>query len=452
LPELEPRARMAHLLRRAGFGPAPGEIDQRLAEGYEATVQQLVESGAVAEGLGALDQQIGGLLDFGDIGDVRTWWVYRMIHSRRPLVEKMAFFWHGHFATAVSKVGSPWFMYLQNQLFRERGLGQFEDLLLRASRDPAMLAYLDGSANKKAHPNENYAREVMELFTFGLGHYDEKDVQEAARAFTGWQLRDDAFFFNAAEHDDGPKTFLGQTGTFDGSDIVRILAQHPATAERLVRKLWTFFAYEDPEPKVLAPLLARWKETRGNLREVVRALFLSPAFSSEQAFRARIKSPAEFVIGAVRALGGTIAPRAVVGLMARMGQDLFNPPSVKGWDGGMAWISTSNLFERFNFAASITTARGPEGTSHLSPEAICGGLLPTSSQQLLEMALAHLLDGRASAASRAALLGYLDTPDPQGPKDGKGQPLTLAADKRAFDEKARGLFHLVLSSPDYQLN
>ena len=449
---LDPRVRMAHLLRRAGFGPAPGEIDARLDAGYEATVQELVESGAVAEGLSEIDRQIGGILDFGDVQDVRAWWVYRMIHSRRPLVEKIAFFWHGHFATAINKVGNPWLMYQQNQLFREKGLGQFEELLLRVSRDPAMLIYLDGAQNRKAHPNENFAREVMELFTFGLGHYGEEDVLAAARAFTGWQLRDDAAWFNPAEHDDGPKKFLGAEGNFDGADIIRILARHPATAERMVRKLFAFFAYEDAEPAVIAPLVQTWRETGGSIREVLRAIFRAPAFSSAKAYRARIKSPAEYVIGAVRAVGGTIAPRAVVGLMARMGQDLFNPPSVKGWDGGPAWISTSTLFERFNFAASLTTARGPVGTSHVSPELIFGGVQPTSPAQMLELGARALLDGTVSKAMHDALLAYLSTPDPQGPKDGKGKPLSLEADPRALDEKARGMLHLIFSSPEYQLS
>src|SRR5215831_6470938 len=168
--------RMAHLLRRAGFGPAPGEIRERLNVGFEATVHALVESGNVADDLADVDAQIGGILDFSNIDDVRTWWTYRMVHSRRPLVEKMTFFWHGHFATAMSKVQNAYLMFQQNQLFREHGLGEFGDLLLRASRDPAMLVYLDGASNRKAHPNENYAREIMELFSVGLGAYDEHDV------------------------------------------------------------------------------------------------------------------------------------------------------------------------------------------------------------------------------------------------------------------------------------
>ena len=449
---LEPRAKMAHLLRRAGFGPMPGEINARLDAGYEVTVQQLVESGMTAEGLGELDQQIGGILDFGDISDVRAWWVYRMIHSRRPLVEKMAFYWHGHFATAFSKVNDAWLMYLQNQLFREHGLGTFEELLLRVARDPAMLIYLDGAQNRKAHPNENFAREVMELFTFGLGHYTEEEVQESARCFTGWQIRDNAFFFNAVEHDEGKKELLGLEGNLDGSDVLRALARHPATIERITRKLFAFFVYDDADAKTLGPIVQAWKQSGGSIREVVRAIFLSPAFSSQKAWRARIKSPAEYVIGAVRSVGGTIAPRTVVGLMARMGQDLFNPPSVKGWDGGPAWISTSTLFERFNFALSTTAARGPAGSSHISPDSVFGGLVPTSAGQMIELGVNALLDGQISKSTKAALVAYLDVPDPQGPKDSKGKPFLLGQDPRALDEKARGMLRLLFSSPEYQLS
>jgi uncharacterized protein (DUF1800 family) len=449
---MDAHTRMAHLLRRAGFGAAPGEIERRLNVGFEPTVRELVESGNVADDLAEVDAQIGGILDFSNIDDVRTWWAYRMIHSKRPLVEKMTFFWHGHFATAVAKVQNPYLMYQQNQLFREHGLGDFENLLARVSRDPAMLVYLDGASNKKAHPNENYAREIMELFTTGLGVYGEPDVLEAARAFTGWNVKDDAFTFNAGEHDGGPKQFLGHSGPLDGADVVQILAAHPATAERVTRRLFAFFVYEDPEPAVLAPFVARWKETKGNVREVLRAIFLSPAFASDKAYRARIKSPAELVIGAIRSLGGTITPRQIVGLMARMGQDLFNPPSVKGWDGGLAWISSSTLFERFNFAASITTARGPVGTSHVDPAAAFGGVDPTTTREMVDLAARHLLDGRIAPAARDAILAYLETPDPQGPKDGKGRLFSPVEDRRALDEKARGLLHLLLSTPEYQLS
>jgi uncharacterized protein (DUF1800 family) len=449
---MDARTRMAHLLRRAGFGPAPGEVERRLNVGYEATVHALVESGNEPDDLADVDAQIGGILDLSNIDDVRTWWTYRMIHSNRPFVEKMTLFWHGHFATAVAKVGNPYLMYQQNQLFRTHGLTEFEELLARLSRDPAMLVYLDGAANRKAHPNENYAREIMELFTTGLGVYTERDVLDAARAFTGWNLKDDAFAFNPAEHDDGAKEFLGRKGPLDGNDIIHVLAEHPATAERLTRRLYTYLVHDDPDARTLAPFVARWKESKGNVREVVRAIFLSPAFSSDRAYRARIKSPAEFVIGAIRSLGGTIAPRQVVGLMARMGQDLFNPPSVKGWDGGLAWMSSSAMFERFNFAASITTARGPMGTSHINPEAAFDGVEATSEKQLLELATRHLLDGRLAPGAQAAILAYLETGDPSGPKDGKGRLLSPLEDKRALDEKTRGLLHLILSTPEYQLS
>jgi uncharacterized protein (DUF1800 family) len=446
---MDPRSRMAHLLRRAGFGPAPGEVKARLDAGYERSVGQLVEFQGVDDGLTELDHLVGGLLDFNQIEDVRTWWVYRMVHSRRPLVEKLSLFWHGHFATGVGKVGSAPMMAQQNQALREYGLGSFSELLLRVARDPAMLTYLDGAANKKAHPNENFAREVMELFTIGLGHYTERDVQEAARAFTGWGLKDGAFVFNPQEHDDGMKTFLGATGKFDGSDVLRILAEHPATSDRLCRKLFAFFAYPNPLNEALLPLQEAWRQSRGSIREVLRALFLSTGFSSSRAWRALIKSPAEFVIGSIRALGGTVTPRAVVPLMARMGQDLFNPPSVKGWDGGMAWISTSTLFERFNFAASLTTQRGGEGTSHVDPETLLRGVTPTSHAELLDRALEALLDGDVSASTRTALLAYLSTPEPDPKRPSASLP--FAWDTKMVDEKLRGLLHLILASPEYQL-
>ena len=443
---MDPRKRMAHLLRRAGFGVAPRELDRRLAVGFERTVHELLEFEG-DDGLAEVDRLVGGILDFSAIDDVRTWWVYRMVHTRRPLVEKMAFFWHGHFATGVGKVGNAQWMAQQNQIFREHGLGRFGDLLQRVARDPAMLSYLDGGSNRKAHPNENFAREVMELFTTGLGPYSEKDVQEGARAFTGWQVKDGVFAFNAGEHDDGSKTFLGKSGRFDGSDILRILAEHPATAQRICQKLFAFYAYDDPAPKALEPLVRAWNDSGGSIREVLRALFLSEAFSSPKAWRAKIKSPAEYVIGTIRALGGTVTPRAMSPLMARMGQDLFNPPSVKGWDGGRAWISTSSLFERFNFAAAVTGQRGPEGTSHVDPESIFEGVQPTSLDDVLERTVTHLLDGELPSEERAALRTYLEAPD-----DPKAKPAPFAFDHRFVDGKLRGLLHLVLSTPEYQLS
>ena len=444
---MDPGKRMAHLLRRAGFGLAPRELEQRLATGFERTVADLLEFQTTDDGLQNLDQLVGGILDFNAIEDVRTWWVYRMVHTRRPLVEKVAFFWHGHFATSIGKVGNAAWMAQQNQIFREHGLGRFGELLQRVARDPAMLTYLDGATNRKASPNENFAREVMELFTVGIGHYTESDVREAARAFTGWELRDGVFTFVPGDHDDGNKTFLGHTGRLDGSDVLRILAEHPETANHLCRKLFSFFAHDNPETKALQPLLRTWKETAGSIREVLRTLFLSDAFSSPRAWRAKIKSPAEYAIGSIRALGGTVTPRAMLPLMARMGQDLFNPPSVKGWDGGTAWISTSSLFERFNFAAALTAQRGGEGTSHVDPEAIFEGMQPTSLEDVLDRTVARLLDGELPADSRAALRHYLEVPD-----DPKGKPGAFVFDRRFVDGKLRGLLHLVLSTPEYQLS
>jgi uncharacterized protein (DUF1800 family) len=447
---------MSHFLRRAGFGPAPGEVERRIADGWESTVRTFVEPGSEDEKLAELDRQIGGILDFGSIDDVRAWWIYRMIHSRQPLVEKMTFFWHGHFATSVGKVGNAFQMAQQNRLFRERALGPFGDLLARVARDPAMLVWLDGSSNKKARPNENFAREVMELFTVGAGEYTEVDVREAARAFTGWTVRDEAFFFDPGQHDAGPKRFLGHEGPLDGSDVLRILAEHPATARRLSRKLFEFFVHEAPDEKELAPAVAAWKETRGDVREVLRTLFLSPSFVSQKAWRARVKSPADYVIGSIRSLGGTITPRQVSSLMARMGQDLFNPPSVKGWDGGKAWISTSSLFERFNFAASITTARGPVGTSHVDPQLLFGGRTPTTAREVADLLVDHFLDGDLPQASRDALIAYLETPAPLPAKETPKEPTPASPpfrlDTRMLDEKVRGAVHLILSTPEYQLS
>src|SRR5438874_7993993 len=267
---------IAHLYRRAGFGPSRQDLLQGRAAGFEAT-RDILLAGARDPNV---DQQTEDLIEpytrdynFSDINDVRFWWYLRMVNCPAPLREKVTLFWHGHFATANSKVDNPGLMQKQNQLFRRKGFGSFRDLLLAVSQDPAMLIWLDGRLNVVGKPNENYAREVMELFTMGIGSYTEHDVREAARAFTGWTLDGSSFHFDPAKHDNKPKTVLGQTGNFNGTDIVDMLAVRPETARFLSRKLFTFFVHDHPSDDEINALAKVYLDSQTHIGAVVTAIF-----------------------------------------------------------------------------------------------------------------------------------------------------------------------------------
>src|SRR5262249_15255686 len=245
-------------------------------------------------------------------------------------------------------------MYQQNTLFRTNALGDFHNLLLAVSKDPAMIIWLDNQQNRKNKPNENYAREVMELFTMGIGNYSETDVKEAARAFTGWAAPS-TFSYNKKQHDDNSKTFLGQTGNFGGEDIVRILADRPETAHFLAKKLISFFCMDNPPEPFIQKVADSYLANKRNIRSVMETIFKSDQFRGDACYHMKVKSPAEFVVGTMKSLQVAKIDGDLPSVMARMGQNLLEPPNVKGWDGGMAWIATDTLMERFNFAARIST-------------------------------------------------------------------------------------------------
>ncbi|MBX9693618.1 MAG: DUF1800 domain-containing protein, partial [Cyanobacteria bacterium] len=358
--------RVDHLLRRAGFGTTPREQRYYKELGFEASLKELLNPEQVKDD--ALDKLLEDQnFDFTDLGDLRRCWIYRMMFSRRPLAEKLTLFWHGHFATSnAGKVNNPYLMYQQNLTFRAHGLGKFEDLLLAVSKDPAMIIWLDNRDNRKNKPNENYAREVMELFTMGIGNYSEKDVKEAARAFTGWTAPS-SFYFNKKHHDFGSKTFLGQTGNFGGEDIIKILAERPETAKYLSRKLITFFCQDNPEPAFVDRIASIYTDSKQDIKIVLDAIFRSDEFKSEKSYHCKIKSPAEFVIGTMKLLQVEKLDGDLPSVMARMGQNLYEPPNVKGWDGGLAWIATDTLMERFNFANRISTQKFDAKEGYINP-------------------------------------------------------------------------------------
>jgi hypothetical protein len=357
----------AHLYRRAAFGASRAELLEALRLGPDGTLDLLLRGRPQA------DLTLQNLLDSGpfavgndDDGDqIRSWWLYVMLQGGHPLREKMTLFWHNHFATSIAKVQSPALMFRQNVLLRIHALGRFSTLLQAISRDGAILVWLDSNRNQKGKPNENYARELMELFSLGVGHYTEKDIREAARAFTGWHTDGRGFAFAADAHDTGTKTVLGQTGPWDGGDVVRIVLEQPAAARFLVRKLYHFLISEQtvPPAALLEPLCVSFRKSNYDIAGLHRTMLSSRLFYSEHAFRQRVKGPVEYALGAVQAVYKRydekdpdyhpLPQRALVSRLEAMGQPLFAPPNVKGWPGGQAWLNTATVLERNNFAGAL---------------------------------------------------------------------------------------------------
>jgi uncharacterized protein (DUF1800 family) len=407
----------AHILWRTQWGASQQEIDRAVTEGIDRTLDRILtppeEAPAFTETAALLRQTAD---DAADIGQLKTWWLFRMTASPAPLAEKMTLFWHNHFATSQVKVRSPKLMARQNDLLRTHALGDFKALLSGMARDPAMLIWLDGNANRLRSPNENFAREVMELFTLGTGNYTEKDIQEAARAFTGWHVRKDEFWFNRLQHDTGRKSVLGSSGGFEGDDILRLCLAHDACPRFLAQKLLREFVMPAPPPQAVAAVAASIRRHDYHIAAVLRELLASDLFFSPAARHSLIKSPVHYALGACRSLSVQPNLKALADITARLGQDLFQPPTVKGWEGGRLWITSATLLQRANFAASLT---GSEAY----------GTLPELNSPL--PALAELL------LARSADLSAIDE---------LMQKSTAPAAARL-----RSALHLLLTLPEYQL-
>jgi uncharacterized protein (DUF1800 family) len=321
-----------------------------------------------------------------EIEQLKFWWLERMRTTKRPLQEKMALFWHGHFATSAEKVREPVYNYELNKVFREHGTGNFRNLVFEVGRTPAMLQYLDNRANRKSNPNENWARELMELFTMGIGSYSERDIREAARAFTGYTISRHRFVFQSNQHDYGEKTFLGRTGTFDGADIINIILKQPEVGRFIGRKIWEFFVYEDPDDELVVELGALLRELDYELKPFLRTIFLSKEFYSTKAAQGLIKSPAQYIVMLRDQLELEDPRRSLLLLAMRaLGQDLFYPPNVKGWDGNKAWINTNTLLTRYNIPVFLAMGQRPRiGTDPRLDEMESGGsmmMTPAMKQQ-----------------------------------------------------------------------
>jgi uncharacterized protein (DUF1800 family) len=354
--------RVVHLHRRAGFAATWSEVQRDLKDGPQASIDRLLAGQARSQGVPPDFEHVSVLLadsavSAGDPARLKAWWIYRMLFGPDPLGERLALMWHNHFATSNDKVDDLAAMRKQNDHFRTLGRKPFGELLRAVLRDPALLLWLDAPANRKEHPNENLGRELMELFTLGIGHYTEDDVQEAARALTGWTVEEGAFQDVPARHDGGSKTILGKKGAWSGDDLVRILLEHPATARRLALRLsQQFFGEGVLDSAALDALADFLRQSDLRIDKAVELMLRSRAFFAETNRRTRVLGPAEYVVGAVRALEMLSPPPSTMALAdwtTRLGQDLFYPPNVFGWPGGRRWINTRSVVGRANFAAAL---------------------------------------------------------------------------------------------------
>jgi hypothetical protein len=423
-------ALMAHLMRRAGFGASREELEARAAQGYEATVEELLnpETEAVDRYV-FLRYHPGFWKPITSPGMGSAAWFYTMLNTKRPLEEKMVLFWHQVFATGQSKIDHWHELITQVDMLREQGMGNYRDLLVALAKNPAMIYWLDNCDNHAHAVNENWGRELLELFSMGVGNYTETDVREASRAFTGWTIAaapprgyynrwDWEFEYLEEDHDDSEKTFLGHTGNFNGEDIIDIIVQQPACHQFIARHLYNFFVADEAQvpawlttpprdPEAIETLSQAFADSHYDMRSTLRVLFLSDFF--KQARFAKIKSPAEVVVGLLRLAGGNAFPAPGIGNLAKhptyMGQELLNPPSVEGWHTGAEWINSGTLMKRINFAASVlgdlsrpgigALVQRIESQGDLSPEGFVDTCLdvlgplevqPTVRQQLVEHA------------------------------------------------------------------
>jgi uncharacterized protein (DUF1800 family) len=474
----------AHLINRAGFGGTPAEIEKLAALGHEKAVAHLVDYEGIPNDtkdpewakpdpdrverfqkarmageeerrkLQREEQQTQRQHTI----ELRGWWLQRMAHGPRPLQEKMTLFWHGHFATSVEKVREAYLMWRQNELFRRMATGNWSEMLVRVAQDPAMLLWLDQAQSRKEHPNENFAREVMELFALGEGHYTEKDISEGARALTGWAYDRPAqkFVQRPFQHDGGEKVIFGQRGNFDGEDFLGLIVEQPQAARFICSRLWNYFAAEAPSEELLAALASEFRKTGNNFKPLLRTIFMSEEFYAPSIIRNQVKSPVQWLVGSVRMLERTMPPALVCFTLTRnLGQDLFAPPNVKGWDGGLSWITTNNLLARYNEAATLVQGTPPSAA----------GMTPNNpnASMMIERRMRNMPVGqvkvnelftekeRASTDSLIAALEKRMLQSKLKPKQEKILRDYLESHSDANEPTLMTAIRLVMSTPEYQL-
>jgi len=463
------RPMAAHLLNRAGFGGIPSQIDELVAMGPAKAVESILKAdddsdlfpppsmleprirsefhhrekeAATEEEKKVVRKQLNDA-ERRSMLDLRSWWLNRMRYTSAPLREKATLFWHGHFATGNQKVNDPYLMWFQNETLRRLALGKFPEILKEMSRDPAMIRWLDLGQSRKDHPNENFAREVLELFSLGEGHYTEEDVREAARAFTGYRVDPEtgAFLFREREFDPGLKSFFLKTGAFTGDEIIDLVVAQTQCARFIGRKLWMFFVSPDPSEETVSGVADLLVSNGYDIGATLGTIFKSADFYSPHIVHHQIKGPVQWMIQTTKMLGIPLPESPVLeNSLSALGQVLFAPPNVKGWDGGKAWISASTLLYRYNLAAFLLSgrARVPGGGNHAMAAIPLGEISPPKDRlgpgELIDTLGFRIFNVPVPERDHSAFMRFLS---------GKGIPYD---DRTVLD-----LMQLMMSTPDYQL-
>ncbi len=447
--------KVGHLFRRTGFGPSTAELDASLREGPDWTIDVVVQGRTgqmeFERDTAPLAQSIART---NNALELTAWWLYRMLYTPHPLREKMTLFWHNHFATSNSKVNNAGYMLAQYELLRRHAQGNFRELLQEISHDPAMMVWLDTVQSRRQMPNENYARELMELFSLGIRNvrrptqrnYTEQDIREAARAFTGWQIESGHGVFRSGQHDDSEKTVMSRRGRWKADDIVRICLEQESAPYFIVGKLYRFLVSETvpATPELLEPLATSFRQSDYDFGALVERVLRSNLFFSAQVYRTRVKSPVEFALGILRGLEGRQGTLALATALDGLGQRLFYPPNVAGWEGGRAWLNAQTLLFRHNLALAMTSTQDDRFGRRSDPAALARRHHRQADSELVDFFLRVFLDGNVTADTHERLLKYCQE------THGQRVPAYWTSGD-ADDQRVRTLCYLVLTVPEFQL-
>jgi len=440
------RRKVGHLYRRAGFGATVAELDAGVKDGHAKTLDRILNGGPESEDFtetSAFMASERSMPSGAPQERLSAWWLDRMLKSAHPLREKLTLFWHNHFATSNAKVKNARFMLDQYHLMQKHALGSFRELLVSMGTDSAMLVWLDTTTSTKAAPNENYARELMELFSLGIGNYTERDIREAAKAFTGYGISYGKGALNYRQHDNSEKTVFGKSGKFKGDDIAKLCLEQEACPRFIVRKLYRFLISEahDAPPDLVNPLAEEYRKSGFDTGKLVSVMLRSNLFFAKETYRSKIKSPVEFATGIVRGLEGTAGALPLAEALEGLGQVLFAPPSVKGWDGGQAWLNAQTLLGRNNLALALTSTEDTRFGSRCDPAVA----LAKHNGEIVDFLLGVFLQGDVQPAACDKLLDYL-----KAAKSVKYPAYWSVGD--VSNHRVRAVAHLVLTLPEFQLN
>jgi len=441
--------KVGHLYRRAGFGATHAEIAGGVADGPKKTIDRILNGRPESAEFQRTTEFMASEKSMPPGAPqprLAAWWLDRMLKTAHPLHEKLTLFWHNHFATSNAKVRNARHMLGQYRLMHEHALGSFRKMLIAMGTDPAMMIWLDTIQSVKGKPNENYARELMELFSLGIGYYTEADIREAARAFTGYQIVGGKSKFNSYWHDAADKTVFGKTRRFKGEDIAESCLDQPACAKFIATKLYRFLIAEtaSPAPEVIDALADLYRKADYDTGVLVATMLRSRLFFSPESYRAKIKSPVELAVGIIRGLEGSAGPLPLAGILDGLGQVLFAPPSVKGWDGGTTWLNAQTLLSRNNLALALTSTEGIGFGSQCDPAKLLAKHGKAGDAEVVDFLLGIFLQGDVPVESRKKLLDYLKMA-----KAAKFPVYWTADDVK--NHRYRAVAHLVLTLPEFQL-